>query len=409
MNEQTKLILEIIATAVAILAGIIGIIVKLKKGKKGTSKKQSSSTSNAEANAFISINTDEQNHKEKSQKQPSPTSDAKANAVISVNINEKNRTSGRKDTPEAGVAQITQIRLADVYTSVFAENGQLKTETIYLDYSEGSNVTGKVELAEKGKDGKETREIVYTFKGTFNNRILTGEYYSESQNDDERGAINLKLINKDILSGFCSFSKSSASEDEIRMSPYVWVSGKDHDLINGSYEFCAECHRGGPDCCCASDDVDMPILLHNEALIIQSSVKNRSKKKMSYFSTALNDTTVRQVKREKSDGDGVSHCHFYNYTEKICRIYENRPIDCRLFPFDIVLNKTIGEYEVGYYSDLCNRELPDYQRMCEIAHILRPYFFLMLPYLNITTADYVCEKLKTAEFARIALLKDFVL
>lgn len=317
--------------------------------------------------------------------------------------------SSETEDKKTTIENQTHIKLASVYTSVFAEDGQLQTEVIHLEQLNGTDIKGKVELVAKEKGGRITSKITYSFRGTFDNRVLTGEYFSESQSDDERGAINLKLISKEILSGFCSFSKVSATaEDEIRMSPYVWVAGENLDLINGSYSFCAECYREKADCCCASDEVDMPVLLHDEASIIQSTVTNRSKRKMAHFSTLIDHTPVRQIKREKCDGGGGSHCHFYNCTEKMCRIYEKRPVDCRLFPFDIVLNKATGEYEVGYYPALCNRELPDYTQMKQIAHILRPYFFLLYPYAHIITTDTVCERLKDAEFTKIALLRDFV-
>ena len=92
----------------------------------------------------------------------------------------------------------------------------------------------------------------------------------------------------------------------------------------------------------------------------------------------------------------------------MCKIYDGRPIDCRLFPFDIKLSTTEKEYEIIYYTELCNCHLPDKAAMKKKAHILRPYFFLLYPYLHIITCDDVCEKLKSAEYEVIANFKDFI-
>ena len=94
---------------------------------------------------------------------------------------------------------------------------------------------------------------------------------------------------------------------------------------------------------------------------------------------------------------GKGECYFF--TSGKCKIYEDRPTDCRLFPFDIVLDKASGEYWVGYYTDICSKELPQ-KEMKKHLHILRPYLLLLYPYANIVTSDTVCEKLSKATFER---------
>ena len=104
----------------------------------------------------------------------------------------------------------------------------------------------------------------------------------ENESVDERGAINLKLIDKDILSGFCSFSKVATADDEISVSPYVWVSGKNQNLLDGSFDFCQSCHDEHRGCCCASNKVDMPVFLNNELNLIRRQLPNNQIEKSSF-------------------------------------------------------------------------------------------------------------------------------
>lgn len=292
------------------------------------------------------------------------------------------------------------IILKDSYTSLFSENGKIQTEKITIKNLGNGKVEGQVYL-----DNQNT----YTLTGTFKNRVLTGEFTSLGRYVDERGTINLKLISENILSGFCSFSKiSMSSDDQIRMSPYVWVAGNDDNLVNGTYEFCTQCHNENKQCCCSSEDIDMPVLLLNEAQKIQAQHPRSQKSRE--FSHNIDNTTVRQMNRKETVDNGmkITHCHFYDARDNVCKIYNNRPTDCRLFPFDIKLDPNTQEFWIGYYDELCNRKLPDEEKMKEYAHILRPQLFLLLPYANIINRDDVCEKLSSAHFNKLYKLNKFI-
>ena len=52
-------------------------------------------------------------------------------------------------------------------------------------------------------------------------------------------------------------------------------------------------------------------------------------------------------------------CTFFDSENGKCNIYERRLLDCRLFPFDIKLADNKAEYIIGYYPNLCDRDLPD--------------------------------------------------
>ena len=397
MGEDMKLIISILGSVLGLVAAILGVhkaYIEVKKRRAGKEEPNMNNSNNSGRSTNISGNS--------------------GNIVI----NQISDTTNTKKTPEEQSEKnenVGDIKLNKNYTSLFAEENKLKSEQITIDYQKNGVVKGTVTLVEKDQSSPIETKHIYSLEGKYNNKILTAEYSSQDKSVDERGAINLKLIDSDILSGFCSFSKSATLDDEIRVSPYVWVSGKDQDLIDGTFEFCQVCHDEHRGCCCASDRVDMPIFLNNELNLIRKQLPNHQIEK-SMFSKSLakpyQNSYVRQMKpTDKKDQNGkVEHsgCHFYDAEQQTCKIYEGRPIDCRLFPFDIRLSNSRKEYVIIYYTNLCNCHLPDKAIMKKKAHILRPYFFLLYPYLHIITCDDVCKKLKTAEYEEIADFKDFI-
>lgn len=361
----------IITTVGAIIAAVIGI-------KKNTKSANNESEENQEKYST-------------SQNETNNSSNVAENG-ISISGDNNQINIGSQDRMERTKA-VTKIILKEKYTSVYMENGSLQSERIIIEHTDSASdrIEGMVILNDKYK---------YKLKGSFNNKILTGEYYSQNNHEDERGTINLKMISEDIFSGFCSFSKVSSSiDDQIRVSPYVWVAGENRDLINGTYEFCNECHTNERKCCCESDEVDMPILINDEPNNIQG--KSPRVNKLKHFSTQIGKTSVRQMNR-RDNGE----CHFF--CNGSCKIYEDRPIDCRLFPFDIKLDKETGEYWIGYYSEICEKGLPDKEEMKKYVHILRPYFFLLYPFANIITDDTVCERLNKATFTKLYNAREFI-
>lgn len=380
MNTNTQLVIQILAilvAAIGLAAAIIKLITAYKKQKPTDSGGDSvDSTQTTESSVGTGNITGDGNTQ-----------------TINVTI------GNQRTTPEEDVYD-DDVMLQSSYTSLFAENGKVHHETISIQNLGHGRIEGEVYL---------DSEYTYKLSGTFKNRILTGEYTSVGRFVDERGTVNLKLIDQDILTGFCSFSKVSMNfDDQIRMSPYIWISGDNTDLINGTYQFCSECHMTNKTCCCASDEIDMPVLLKNDAQQIQA-LSPRSHR-LKFFSSNIGQTSVRQMKSKAFERNGKTHyaCHFYDVKNNICTIYDTRPVDCRLFPFDIKLDAITNEYWIGYYDDLCERSLPDESIMKRYAHILRPFIFLMFPYANIVTLDSVCEKLKNAHFTRLYKLNDFI-
>ncbi|WP_289227655.1 YkgJ family cysteine cluster protein [Parabacteroides goldsteinii] len=359
---------------VGVLAGILSIIgavlaIVHAKKQKGDATMPKETTTQTSDRGSINISAE-------------GGSSVTVTGVIASNGNNDGTDSADK-LDEKLESEYESIQLHNVYTSLFAEDNQLKTERIIITQQDRGKIEGYVELNELDGHGHVTRTLTYSLTGVFANKVLTAEYLSKGVRSDERGAINLKLIAPNILSGFCSFSKLSIVEDEIRVSPYVWVEGEDIDLLDGTYDFCTQCYQEKAVCCCASEYVDMPLFLETETAAIRASLSRREKQqRKKAFSKPLpgpfSQASVRQILRdEKTDENGnlETKCHFFDLSSNVCKIYGGRPLDCRLFPFDIKLSTDNSEYIIGYYTDLCSRPLPQDTVMKQYAHILRPYFF----------------------------------
>jgi Fe-S-cluster containining protein len=305
--------------------------------------------------------------------------------------------------------------LDEIYTSIYAEDNELHSEIIHLKHNRiNDSVTGDV----TSLDGS----MRFTLTGEFKDLILTGQYKATDGNKPERGSINLRLV-EDFLTGFCSFSNAAKDKDPIRVNPYVWVPGDKKNLLNGTYEFCTECHKDGAVCCCSSERIDEPLLLPNETQSLVNWVKKEEgniKETITpdYFSESIKVSKatlqIRRMKRAiNNDKSCASNCYFYDANHNKCKIYEKRPIDCKLFPFDVIINPKNGELHIGYYQHLCGRALPDQSEMIKYAQILRPYFFIFYPYAHTTSLKPVAPRLhkeiiSEEGFVDLGTLRDFL-
>lgn len=411
MEESTKIIITLIISIIGVPTAIFGLMkayIELKRVVEERKRKRSSNSTEGNMN-----NSSNNKNVIKSSKNKGNVNNTINNTTnnTTINVSEKASVTESLSSPNND-----NIVLGQTYTSLFAEDNKLKTEQIVITKQKNGQIEGTVTLCETGTDGNESLIHTYALKGKYTNKVLTAEYYSQNEAVDERGAINLKLIDRDILSGFCSFSKlSSFVDDEIRVSPYVWVAGENQNLLNGTFDFCTKCSTEHKVCCCANPNVDMPVFLNTELDLIRQQLPRNKTEKNSFsktLSAPYNNSAVRQMKRDEKKGENdtleYTKCHFFDIDEQRCKIYEGRPIDCRLFPYDIKLSDDKKEYVIGYYTTICDRYLPDLSVMKKKAHILRPYFFLLYPYLHMTTSSEVCQRLSSAEFREIASFKDFV-
>lgn len=87
------------------------------------------------------------------------------------------------------------------------------------------------------------------------------------------------------------------------------------------------------------------------------------------------------------------------FSNSKCSIYANRPIDCRMFPFDF--KEIEGEYCVIYYNKVC-QAIPsnkDEIEMC--AHNMRPLLNIVLPYMSECSDPIFSKRLLEQEYIKL--------
>jgi Fe-S-cluster containining protein len=103
-------------------------------------------------------------------------------------------------------------------------------------------------------------------------------------------------------------------------------------------KLCGSCQHQG---CCTNSSVPL-VFLHD-----LSGLKSIGKSGSEY----LQEVTIKNKKVlavKKKNNSNV--CVFWDESKKMCSVYENRPFDCRAYPFDIRLIH--GKYHWIVYS--CN-------------------------------------------------------
>lgn len=266
----------------------------------------------------------------------------------------------------------SELSIEGEWVSVFVEQNSILNENIVVT-QKGRNVKALFTLGNRK----------YEFVGKFKNRILMGEYVSKNARKDERGNMMLKLFGDSLLSGYITFVYKN---EQVNTSPYVWTLKSRQDLTQGAYGFCDECVKRNRKCCCANEDVDMPILLPFEV----DNIGKKHKINQIEFCESRSQN-LYQMKRRPIAGTNLNGCHFYDGQR--CTIYNERPIDCRLFPFDIAFLE--GEYKLIYYTSICPSCVGlSASEIEEISHTIKPFLTLMQPFLSECTFTQYNEKLR---------------
>lgn len=267
-----------------------------------------------------------------------------------------------------------ELSIEGEWVSIFVEDNKILNENITIKQN-GRNINAIFKLGNRK----------YEFTGKFKNRILIGEYVSKNSRKDERGNMMLKLIGDSIFSGYITFVYNN---EQVNTSPYVWTLKSKHDLTHGTYGFCEDCVKINRKCCCANEDVDMPILMPFE-------VENISKKEKISQQTFCEQGSqnLYKMKRQRID-DQLEGCYFYDGHK--CTIYDNRPIDCRLFPFDVAFID--GKYQLIYYTSICPSCSEFDGKIEEYSHIVKPLLTLLNPYLSESTFAQYNEKLRLHKY-----------
>lgn len=110
----------------------------------------------------------------------------------------------------------------------------------------------------------------------------------------------------------------------------------DGENPNGWKDLCSSCHAK----VCCSDHLP-PFVSDDEFEKIKISTGRED-----FVTTRIINNKVKRIMKTK---DNTDECMFFDY-EKGCTIYQTRPFDCKIFPFDIY--KIDGEFTWIVYS--CN-------------------------------------------------------
>lgn len=145
----------------------------------------------------------------------------------------------------------------------------------------------------------------------------------------------------------------------------------------GTYKQCSNCKL--KDNCCNSfkDTIDNVMLHEKEYFNIIKKINIKEPEK--YFSKI--DNEIYNIKTNKN---GV--CIFYK--EGKCQIYENRPNDCKLYPFDII--RKDGDYYLILYKLKCINENKFVEESIRIEEIIND----MIPWIDKYTDENNYPKLK---------------
>lgn len=269
------------------------------------------------------------------------------------------------------------INIDGAWNSFFHEEDVIQSEKMLLKQS-GQFITGAITLNDSS----------YDFRGEFKNHILTGTYTSKNSRKYESGTITVRRISENLMSGYCTFVYK---DKQVYNSPYVLTRESCHDVKKGTYQFCDSC-VGKFDCCCNSSEIDMPILLPNEV----ESIARKSRIPIDVFSEKLT-SNLYQMKRDNNDPN--KGCVFFK--NNACTIYDYRPIDCRLFPFDF--KEINGEYWLIYYDNVnvC-KALPTIKEDINYcAHNIRPLLDMVLPYMSECSDPIFCKRLANQSYKKL--------
>lgn len=277
---------------------------------------------------------------------------------------------------------VDAIDISGKWNSFFHEGEVIQSETVELE-QEGQKVSGKITFGSR----------IYMLNGEFKNQILIGIYVSDNRKKDERGAIVLRRINENLLSGFCTFIYK---DKQVYSSPYILTLLTYHEAKKGTYSFCNSC-VGRFDCCCNCNQIDMPIILPSEAQKIESN----SRQSIDSFANKKTNNLYQMKRKDNKEENG---CIFFANNK--CSIYDHRPIDCRLFPFDF--KEIDGEYWLIYYNDIeiCKALPEDRDEIMNYAHNIRPLLDMLLPYMSECSDPIFCERLEKQQYIKLFTIKE---
>lgn len=277
------------------------------------------------------------------------------------------------------------IDLSGEWISTFIQNNKIYNENVIFKQDK-NNLTATITLNYDDEICK------YNFSGKIYKNTINGIYEYIDNSDTESGTISLKIVNKDFLYGVSTYISDNKDSDDIIQTPYALFRNTKNNL--GTFNLCTNCVNNKANCC-SNPNVDSPMILPSEIEAISKATKidkNLFATKIE-FSKMYNDDSLKdlyQMKRKKND-----NCYFYKNNK--CSIYDIRPIDCRIFPYDVKLEKDGCYYLVYYKSDMCQINKEQLKNIKTVSYNTRLFLRLLLPYLREWSDKYCCSHLTEKE------------
>lgn len=288
------------------------------------------------------------------------------------------------------------MNLSGKWISSFIQNNKIYNEEVIFEQND-KNITANIKLNFDGDICE------YKFSGIVNKNLINGIYEYLDNSDIESGTISLKIINDNFLYGVTTYISTEPNNDDVIQSPYALFRNTENNL--GTFNLCQKCVHAKASCC-SNSEVDSPMLLPDEAQEI-AKITNEEIEKFAQpidFATMYNDKTLKTLYQMKRQDNSYA-CHFYKDCK--CSIYDIRPIDCRIFPYDIKLEKDGNYYLIYYLANNCEIQNIDVNSLKTISYNTRLFLRLLYPYIREWSDSYCSTKLvKNKEYKIICKIED---
>ncbi len=272
--------------------------------------------------------------------------------------------------------------LSGEWISSLIQNNKIYNEKVYFKQT-GNILTANIIL------NYDDQICKYAFEGKINKNIINGTYELIDDSEIESGTISLKIVNDNFLFGVTTYMSDEDNSDDIIQSPYALFRNTENNL--GTFDLCNKCVGKSATCCC-NPCVDSPMILPNEAESISKNMNINIEEFANKvdFSEIHNDYSLKtlfQMKRQENS----NMCYFFKNNN--CSIYKFRPIDCRLFPYDIKLEQDGNYYLVYYKSNNCQIINENIKDIKMVSYNTRLFLRLLLPYIREWSDKYCCSNL----------------
>lgn len=271
------------------------------------------------------------------------------------------------------VRKSTKIDMSGEWESALVEYNKVYNERVTIK-QQGLKIEATIQ------QDVDSKTLEYKFIGQIDGDAINGVYISKNRDMRESGTISLRKINDELYFGSSTYVNSKDGSSDIIQTPYLWAKRNENKI--GTYEFCKNCNSAH---CCHSDGVDVPPMLPSE-------VQNISKKHhipKEEFATLVDlkkqekDKSLKSIYLMKTSDSGS--CYFLK--DHQCGIYKDRPIDCRIFPYDIKLFEDGKFYLIYYNAEQCCTTNTSADCLKVTSYHMRIFIRILFPYIREWTLD----------------------